>query len=335
MDKRFRVVPGVGQGVLDAVAVMELREAAGVFARKATADNTARSYRAGQEQYVRFCEELGVGVFPGSGEVVCLWLAWLARQGYRPATIRARLSGVRRMYASRVGAVNCTWEREVLETYEGILRTLDGRQEQADVVSVEEVVRMAGAWRERGVVGIRNAALLLVGFAGAFRRSELCRIHWEGVEFRERGVVVDLVHSKTQQRMTGQPVVIHRGKPGSCPVAALEAWRGVLEGWGVAPWGPVFRGVRLRRNGVVELMEGLRPWRVNAIVKEGAALAGVEYRGVSAHSLRAGMVTALAMAGVSDRQTMERSRHRSAAMVSRYVRPLMGQEMDWTGAVGL
>lgn len=334
LDKRY--LWRVGQGELDAVAVLELREAARGYARKARAENTARTYRAGQRQFEVFCEELGVDVFPGSGEVVGLYLAALGRKGYKPATIRARLSAVRRMYVEVMGERNCTGEREVRRVYEGLMRTLDGRQEQAEVLTVGEVVGMAGAWRERGLVGLRNAALVLVGFAGAFRRSELSRICWDGVVFGERGMVIDLVHSKTQQRKVGQPVVIHRGRFGSCPVGAVEAWRDALVCRGVRLGGlPVFCGIRLRRRGVVEVLGGLQGWRVNEIVKQGADLAGVQYRGVTAHSLRAGMVTALAMAGVSDRQTMERSRHRSAAMVARYVRPLLGQEMDWTGAVGL
>jgi integrase len=160
-------------------------------------------------------------------------------------------------------------------------------------------------------IGIREQALLLVGFAGAFRRSELAALDWEDVEERPEGLVVTIRRSKTDAEGQGRKVGIPRGRE-VCPVAALAAWREESGGGS----GPVFRRVD-RHSRLLERMSGQA---VAFVVKRWAAVIGRDATEFSGHSLRAGLATSAALAGKSERAIMNQTGHRSVTMVRRYIR---------------
>jgi integrase len=165
-----------------------------------------------------------------------------------------------------------------------------------------------------GLKGQRDRALLLVGFAGAFRRSELVGIDVEHVEFVAEGMVVTLPRSKTDQEGAGRKVGIPFGQNAlTCPVGALTAW---LEAAHIAS-GPVFRSVGLGgRVGAGRLADRA----VARTVKHYVAAIGRDPRAFSGHSLRAGHATAAALAGCHERDIMRQTGHRSTTMLRRYIR---------------
>ena len=163
--------------------------------------------------------------------------------------------------------------------------------------------------------GIRDRALLLLGFAGAFRRSELVGLDVSDVVFVHRGLEVSLQRSKTDQEAAGRKLVILPGiHPGTCPVLAVRAWLHVA----AITDGPLFRAVGRRREGVAatRLCEKV----VADVVKRAANAAGLDEDRFAGHSLRAGFVTSAARAGKSERTIMAMSGHRSTAILRRYVR---------------
>jgi integrase len=163
------------------------------------------------------------------------------------------------------------------------------------------------------LVGLRDRALLLVGFAGAFRRSELVALDVSDVEVGEDGLTVTLRRSKTDQEGAGRKVGIPRGStPETCPVRALRAW---LETAAITE-SALFRSVN--RHGRVG--SRLSDKHVAIAVKEAAAPVGLDVKSFAGHSLRAGLVTSAAIQGRSDRSIMNQTGHRSVAMVQRYVR---------------
>jgi integrase len=166
----------------------------------------------------------------------------------------------------------------------------------------------------RRILDIRDRALLLTGFAGAFRRSELVGLDVPDLQFNRDGLVVTLRRSKTDQEGQGRRVGIPYGSnPATCPVRALEAWLAVLG----ADQGPLFRGIN--RHGQLARRR-LTPQSVALIIKRLAAQAGMEAGDLAGHSLRAGLATAAAAAGVPERAIMAQTGHRSLATLRKYIR---------------
>jgi len=165
-----------------------------------------------------------------------------------------------------------------------------------------------------GLLGRRDAALLLVGWAGAFRRSELVGLAVSDLVFGPQGLVVTLRRSKTDQEGAGRVVAIpHSVDPAACPVRVLRSW---LDAASIIS-GPVFRAVS--RHGAIRAA-GLTGRAVASVVKRTAAAAGLDAAKYSGHSLRAGFATAAAVAGKTERSIMRQTGHVSVAMLHRYIR---------------
>jgi integrase len=162
------------------------------------------------------------------------------------------------------------------------------------------------------LLGARDAALLLMGFAGAFRRSELVGLNWEDVEAAPEGLVVAIRRSKTDPEGRGRRIAIPYGRR-LCPVRALAAWR-ELAG---AESGPVFRP--LDRHGNIR-DQRLSDKAVARVVKRSLEAAGVKAAAYAGHSLRGGFATAAAAGGASERAIMRQTGHRSLPMLRRYIR---------------
>jgi site-specific recombinase XerD len=163
---------------------------------------------------------------------------------------------------------------------------------------------------DASLAGVRDRALLLLGFAGAFRRSELVALDVADLSFTARGVEVTIRRSKTDQEGAGRVVAIPLGSQAeTCPVRSLRAW---LEAAGIEA-GSIFRAVnRWGRVG-----GRLADRDVACTVKRAAERAGLDPAAFSGHSLRAGLATSAALAGKSDRAIMATTGHKSRAMVDR------------------
>jgi integrase len=161
---------------------------------------------------------------------------------------------------------------------------------------------------------VRNRALLLTGYAGALRRSELIGLDWEDVEVAEEGATLTIRKSKTDQTGQGTAIGIPRGtRAETCPVEALERWR-KLSG---VETGPIFQVVG--RAGKIN-GERLSSKAVSRLVKELAQRLGFDPSQFSAHSLRAGLATSAAQNGASERKIMDQTRHRSVKTLRIYIR---------------
>lgn len=177
------------------------------------------------------------------------------------------------------------------------------------------------------LIDLRDKALLLLGFAGAFRRSELVSIDVEHLRYSPEGVVVSLLKSKTNQEGDDETVSVRRGdRDETCPVYWLRKW---LE-YTCIKSGPVFRPVD--RHGNVK-PKRLPPGQVATTLKERAARVGITDRDFGAHSMRAGFVTEADQRGRPERVIMRHTRHKSVLMVRRYIR--RRGEWDDHAAMGL
>jgi integrase len=162
------------------------------------------------------------------------------------------------------------------------------------------------------LAGLRDRALLLIGFGGALRRSELVALDVADIEETETGLLVTIRHSKTDQEGEGATIAIARGDV-ACPVKALRAW---LDASGIQA-GPIFRPID--KAGTVRSSR-LTDRSVANIVKTYAGRAGFDASIFSGHSLRAGFLTSAAGKGASIFKMMDVSRHKSVDTLRGYVR---------------
>jgi integrase len=195
----------------------------------------------------------------------------------------------------------------------GIRRTLGTAPQQKAPTLTADIRAMVDA-TDSGLIGVRDRALILLGFAGAFRRSELVSLDLTDLEFGRDGLTVNLRRSKTDQEGQGRKVGIPYGSnPETCPVRTVQAW---IEQAGITD-GAAFRSVN--RHGHVQpgRLLGADVARIVKKLAESAVLDPAKYAG---HSLRAGHATAAAIAGASERSIMNQTGHRSVQMVRRYIR---------------
>lgn len=268
------------------------------------ADNTRRAYRSDLAHFVAWG-----GSIPSGPDVVAAYLAeWAGRLAV--ASLARRVASISRAHTSQ-GLPSPTRSELVTGTLKGIRRKFGIAQVQVLPVLREDLIAMVADLR--GTKGIRDRALLLLGFAGAFRRSELVSLNVQDLTFLDRGVVVHLRRSKTDQEGEGRKLGIPFARGAMCPVRATKAW---LDHAAIAE-GAIFRSLD-RYEGVSD--SRLSSGAVAQIVKAGARKIGLDPRRYSGHSLRAGLITSAAKLGVSIWKIKAQSGHRSDAMVSRYVR---------------
>jgi len=201
----------------------------------------------------------------------------------------------------------------VSETLKGIRRTIGTAQTGKLPLLTADLQKLL-AHVPDNLAGVRDRALLLVGFAGAFRRSELAALDVEQLEFNSDGLVVLLDFSKTDPEGKGERVAIPFGSHhATCPVRALKKWLADAR----FESGPLLRAVN--RHGRVSV-EGLRGNSIAAIVKRACRTAGYNAKEFAGHSLRAGLATQAAANGVPERLIMRQTRHCSVTTLRRYIR---------------
>jgi integrase len=249
---------------------------------------------------------------PATDETIALYLSSQAAS-LRPSTLEHHLAAISKAHKAAGFPSPIPDSVLVFETLKGIKRTHGTAPKQKAPVLTEDL-RLMLRLTPDNVQSIRDRAILLVGFAGAFRRSELVALDVIDLKFQPEGLLVTLRRSKTDQEGEGRTVAVPRGLHSeTCPVRALDAW---LQVAAIAD-GPVFRPVR--KGGAIWLTR-LSGHAVASVVKRYAMKAGQSMEAFSGHSLRAGFVTSAARAGEPERRIMRQTGHKSIEMVLRYVR---------------
>ena len=279
---------------------------------------TRRAYASSWARWASWAQRDGCPALPAGPEDLVRWLAELAQAGRRPSTIGRHMAALATLHRAR-GLPSPTEHPALRALLRGIRRVHGTAPAQAAPLLLADLGAILPTGP--GLRAIRDRALVLVGWAGALRRSELVGLTWGDVEPCREGLILHLRRSKTDQAGRGALVALPHGRSAArCPVELLEAWRQswagsrpegiVMSGW------PVFVGIdRWGRPGQVALSARA----VSTIVGELAARAGL-IGAYSGHSLRAGFCTSAAQAGVPERDIMAHSRHRSIASMRGYIR---------------
>lgn len=270
----------------------------------ALADNTLRAYRADLQHFMAWG-----GTIPTSPERVAMYIAHHATI-LANATLARRLVAIARAHAAQ-GFESPTRSELVRSTLQGVRRSQNSAVRQVAPLQKSHVLQMVRGLS--GLRGLRDAALLLIGFASALRRSELVSLDVEDVRFSDEGTIIRLRRSKTDQEGKGREIAIPRVRGRYCPTRVMQAW---LEAADIQS-GALFR--RVNRYDQV-LAQRLTAQSVALIVKERTAAVGLDPTIFSGHSLRAGFVTDAASRGASSSSIRGQTGHRSDAMLQRYIR---------------
>lgn len=274
------------------------------YTNASLSENTRRAYRNDLNHFFS-----NGGHIPASAENVATYLADHAEL-HSVATLRRRLVSIGKAHSAQ-GLPSPTGTQLVKATMRGIRHTHGSHQRQVTPAIKEDMLLMVDGLT--GMKGLRDRALLLVGFAGAFRRSELVSLTIEDIEHVQQGLVIHLRRSKTDQDGIGRKVAIPLARGSVCPVQALQSWLQVAN----IKDGPIFRAVN--RGGAISNL-ALSPQVVALIVKNRAHAIGLDARKYSGHSLRAGLVTSAARLGASSWKIRQQTGHKTDAMLARYIR---------------
>lgn len=287
-----------------------LPQAVAEYITRAKAQNTLRAYRQDWAHFEGWAQENGYSALPATPQAVAAYLAHLAEAGYRVSTIERRASSI--AVAHRAAGFTSPTDSELVRTVrQGIRRTLGTAPVQKAPLRAPELRAYVLSLGD-SLLAKRDRALLLLGYAGAFRRSELVALNVEDLHFTPHGVRVTLRRSKTDQEGQGQNKAIPYGRRGTCPVRALQDW---LASAGITS-GAVFRSV----NRWGQVGGRLSDKAVSLIVKRACEALGLPAEAFGGHSLRAGLATDAYAADVPEAVIQQQTGHRSSTVLRRYRR---------------
>lgn len=281
--------------------------------QRSKADNTLRAYESDWLDFYDWCSFRNLKALPAEPETIVNYINDLADNA-KANTVSRRLSAISENHiAAGYEDNNPCRGGLVRNSLDAIKREKGTIQRGKAPLLFEDLQDIAPCFDTTDIAGIRDKALMLTGFMGAFRRSELVTIDVEDLTFSREGIIILVHHSKGDQEGQGEYVAIpYNSDPSVCAVAALQQWLEISQ----LKTGPLFRPfnkykqIRDRR---------LTDKSVALIVKKYAAMAGRKAENFAGHSLRRGFATSAAQHDVDERSIMQQTRHKSEKMVRRYI----------------
>ena len=271
------------------------------------APNTAKAYAGDLKRFGAWCAAHELTPLPASVDTLAGFVTHLAETGKKVATIQRHCAAVSKAHALR-GVDSPTDDKKFKVLLEGIARLKGIRQKQAPAFSLALFKRTVKNIDAKTVAGLRDRVVLLLGFTGAFRRSELAALNVEDLSFSEEGLIVNLAKSKTNQLGAAEEkAIFYSPEFKLCPIRTLQACVQRLD----RTTGPVFVSLR---KGERLTDRRLTDRHINILVQH---YLGPKY---TAHSLRASFVTVAKLAGADDSEVMNQTKHKTSEMIRRYTR---------------
>ena len=281
------------------------------FVEAAKSAATRRAYESDLRDFEAFCGRLCVAHLPATPQTVALYASELSQRA-KLATIRRRMVAISQAHRER-GLEPPTTHEMVRRILRGIARTLGASQSKKTAITLDLLRQTLLTLNGPNLKVLRDRAILLIGFAGALRRSEIAALDVADLHFAKQGLLITIRRSKTDQTGEGYeiavPVVPNRSL---CAVTAVRAWLKASE----IDEGPAFRSFTMRGELTEHRIDGRDIANLVKTVTNRARLEG----DFSGHSLRAGFVTSAAEAGVTLDNISRTTRHKSMAVLSGYIR---------------
>ncbi len=312
-------LPALAGERLDEAQLADIAAQAGARAR---AKSTVRCYTSCWRGFEDFCRRRGRASLPASPETVQLYLGELIADRYKPGSIGVILAALNHHHRD-AGHPSPAQDRRVKETFEGYKRLCVGTPLAAqskdplmadDITAVCEVLDARG-----GIKEVRDKALILLGFGGAFRSCEPTYLHIEHFRFDRKGMTLLLPYSKTDQDGRGAHVGIVRAPRAEvCPVLAIRRWFDVLARHGITA-GPICRSIRPTAGGGVAFSDtAMIAHTLRVMLKQHCERAGIDASNIAWHSVRRGHVTQAFRNGASLADVQKTGRWAKADTVMLY-----------------
>ena len=283
--------------------------------KSSKANNTLRAYKSDFRDFGAFCTKHGFNSMPTEPKIVSLYLTHLSSRT-KISTLRRRLVSIGIVHKLK-GHYLDTKHPVIIENLMGIKRKKGSIQIGKKPILInhlKEIINVIDNQKIEKIKKLRNRTLILIGFGGGFRRTELISIDYEDLDFVEEGLKITLRRSKTDQ--FGEGLV--KGIPyftneKYCPVISLKNWINFSK----IKTGPIFRRFA---KGSILTENRLTDQSVVLIIKDCLKLAGIESKNFSGHSLRSGFATVAAESGADERSIMAMTGHKTTQMVRRYIK---------------
>ena len=283
--------------------------------KSSKANNTLRAYRSDFKDFGAFCAKHGLNSLPTEPKIVSLYLTNLSKNS-KISTLRRRLVSIGMVHKLK-GHYLDTKHPIIIENLMGIRRVKGSIQKGKKPLLInhlKSIINVIDEQKIQEIKKLRDKSIILVGFGGGFRRTELISIDYEDLEFVAEGLKITIKKSKTDQY--GQGMI--KGLPYFnnkvyCPVTNLKHWLEISR----INSGPIFRRFS---KGSYLTDKRLTDQSVVLLMKEYLNLAGIENKNFAGHSLRSGFATVAAESGADERSIMAMTGHKTTQMVRRYIR---------------
>ena len=283
--------------------------------KNSKANNTLRAYKSDFKDFGAFCYKHGLSSLPTDPKIVSLYLTHLSKSS-KISTLRRRLVSISMMHKLK-GHYLDTKHPIIVENLMGIRRVKGSIQKGKKPILINHlklIINSINQQNSNEIKKLRDKSIILIGFSGGFRRTELISINYEDLEFVPEGLKIAITKSKTDQ--LGEGMI--KGLPyfsdeNYCPVINLRKWLQISN----ITSGPIFR--RFSKGSIIT-NNRLTDQSVVLLIKEHLRLAGIENKNFSGHSLRSGFATVAADSGADERSIMAMTGHKTTQMVRRYIR---------------
>ncbi|MDC2989897.1 tyrosine-type recombinase/integrase [Candidatus Pelagibacter sp.] len=283
--------------------------------KSSKAQNTLRAYKSDFRDFGAFCSKHGLNSLPSEPKTVSLYLTHLSKN-FKISTLRRRLVSISMVHKLK-GHYLDTKHPIIIENLMGIKRVKGSIQNGKKPILInhlKSIIDVINEQKNEEIKKLRDKTIILIGFGGGFRRSELVSINHNDLEFVPEGLKITIKRSKTDQFGEGMT----KGLPYFtneiyCPVSNLKKWLKVSK----INSGPIFRRFA-KGSSLTE--KRLTDQSVVLLIKEYLNLAGIENRNFSGHSLRSGFATVAAESGADERSIMAMTGHKTTQMVRRYIK---------------
>ena len=271
--------------------------------RNSKSNNTLRAHQSDYNDFLEFCLKNGFQSMPTQPKILALYITHLSSYS-KYSTLKRRLASISVIHKAKGHYID-TKHPIIIENLMGIKRTNGSNQKGKKPLLINDlkiIIKAIDQSKEKDNRKIRDKAILLIGFSGGFRRSELVDIEYEDIEFVSEGVKIFVKRSKTDQSGEGMTKAIpYFYNKDFCPVIALKNWIEIIE---------------LRSGKIFNISDK----NVALLIKKYANYAGLESHRYAGHSLRSGFATSTAESGAEERSIMAMTGHKSTEMVRRYIK---------------
>ena len=296
--------------------IKALQEETLVNLKNSKANNTVRAYKSDFNDFSLFCVKNGLKPLPSEPKIVSLYLTHLSTKEVKMSTLKRRLVSIGVIHRLK-GYYLDTKHPSIIENIMGIKRRKGSIQKGKKpllINNLKQLINVIDEYNNQEIKKLRDRSIILIGFAGGFRRAELVSLDYDDLDFVIEGLKINIKRSKTDQFGEGSTKALpYLDNSNYCPVLSLKNWIKLTN----INSGPLFRrftkGSRLTINRLTDQSVAL-------LIKKYLNLAGIENKDYSGHSLRSGFATSAAESGVEERSIMAMTGHKSTEMVRRYIK---------------